>query len=178
MTTYPVGTPNDVAWIREPTSRAGLSIGAAIPPVFAAYATVVVPDDDRRRLVHDQSIVNALRRESDVPSWWLGYLEAGVDALPVDDAPRVRLYAGWHYVLLRASADRVLELRSRGSSRRLPDLLFPSDRSWLVSTLWDDDWRCIGGSEALIGRLVSDPDLATRAVTYDEDATPPGHAAW
>jgi hypothetical protein len=59
----------------------------------------------------------------------------------------------------------------------LPELLFPADHSWLVSTLWDDDWRCVGGSAALVHALLEHPDLGTRAVTVGEDATPPGHAA-
>ena len=34
-----------------------------------------------------------------------------------------------------------------------PDLLFPTDRAWLVSLLWDDSWRSIGTSEATADRL-------------------------
>jgi hypothetical protein len=57
--------------------------------------------------------------------------------------------------------------------------MFPADRAWLVSTLWDDDWTCIGGPRALIDDLLQDPVLAanTRRVTTREDATPPGHTA-
>ena len=64
--------------------------------------------------------------------------------------------------------------------RALPDLMFPADRSWLVSTLWDDDWTCIGGRPALIDDLLHDPELGprTRQVEVgDDDATPPGHEA-
>jgi hypothetical protein len=43
-----VGTDADVAWIRESTGP-GLAITSAIPPVFAAYATIVVPDTDEGR---------------------------------------------------------------------------------------------------------------------------------
>jgi hypothetical protein len=57
----------------------------------------------------------------------------------------------------------------------LPELIFPLDRSWLASTLWDDDWRCIGGPVALIEALVDDPRCETRIVHLGEDATPPGH---
>jgi hypothetical protein len=59
-------------------------------------------------------------------------------------------------------------------STELP-LMFPADRSWLVSTLWDDDWTCIGGPERLIADLLNDRQLARRArrVTADQNATPP-----
>ena len=33
----------------------------------------------------------------------------------------------------------------------LPHLMFPADRSWLFSTLWDDDWSCLGGPAGLVG---------------------------
>lgn len=50
----------------------------------------------------------------------------------------------------------------------------------LVSTLWDDDWTCVGGSEQLIAELLSHPALQghARRVIADEDATPPGHQAF
>lgn len=62
---------------------------------------------------------------------------------------------------------------------RLPNLIFPMDRSGLVSTLWDDDWTCVGGPVALIDGFLSHSDLRARArrVRLDEDATPPGHKA-
>jgi hypothetical protein len=53
--------------------------------------------------------------------------------------------------------------------------MFPADRSWLVSTLWDDDWTCVGGSEELVADLLATPGLTARRVTTDEDCLPPGH---
>jgi hypothetical protein len=41
----------------------------------------------------------------------------------------------------------------------LPNVMFPVDRSWLVSALWDDDWICIGGPAGLVDRFVRHPDL-------------------
>lgn len=57
----------------------------------------------------------------------------------------------------------------------LPELMFPSDRSWLVSTMWDDDWRCVGGPAALVDALLKRHELEARSVMPDDDATPPGH---
>ena len=171
------GTSDDVDWLRDPTASGGLTITAAIPPVFAKYATVVVPDDDDSRRAHDEHVVSTLRRESTDPAWWFGFLDTGADPLPVADAPRVRLYAGWHYVLMRGSPEDALQLRPSESCRRLPDLVFPADRSWLVSTLWDDDWRCVGGPASLVDALVGSPALVAREVPLGEDSTPPGHTA-
>jgi len=56
--------------------------------------------------------------------------------------------------------------------------MFPADRSWLVSTLTDDDWTCIGGPAVLIDRLLAHPDLQARPVRLGEEATPPGHRAF
>jgi hypothetical protein len=55
--------------------------------------------------------------------------------------------------------------------------MFPADRSWLVSRLWDDDWTLIGGPADLMNRFASHPALEAR-VALGEDATPPGHHAF
>jgi hypothetical protein len=57
--------------------------------------------------------------------------------------------------------------------------MFPEDHTWLVSTLWDDDWSCIGGSQALTADLLQDRVLGRKArrVALGEAATPAGHAA-
>jgi len=57
--------------------------------------------------------------------------------------------------------------------------MFPEDRSWLASMLWDDDWYCFGGPPTLTEALVTNPVLQTRArrVSVDQDATPPGFTA-
>ena len=56
--------------------------------------------------------------------------------------------------------------------------MFPTDHSWLVSTLWDDDWRCIGGTDTLVDAVLASSALDGRAVKVGEDATPPGHQAF
>jgi hypothetical protein len=155
-----------------------LTIGAAIPPGFDAYATIVIPDDEMRQ-AHDRVLVQQLQRHSPTGArWWLGYLETGAAPIPFEDAPRVRIYSGWQYVLVHAGPDEALTLREYYWDRSLPDVMFPDDRSWLVSTLWDDDWRCVGGPGDLIDSLLASPALETRAVEFTEDATPPGHIAF
>jgi hypothetical protein len=47
----------------------------------------------------------------------------------------------------------------------------------LLSRLWDDDWRCLGGPTALIDRFLDESQLLVRRVGLSEDATPPGHVA-
>jgi hypothetical protein len=141
-----IGTDVEVAWIKEST-KPGLTIASAIPPVFAAYATAVVPDKDEGRSEHLGLILRLLTEQSPDQPWWLGYLDTGADDLVFPDAPRVTLYAGWPYVLVQAGPAEAARWRHDLRSWRAPgpDLIFPADRSWLLSWLWDDDWRCLGG---------------------------------
>jgi hypothetical protein len=91
------------------------------------------------------------------------------------------LYSGWHYVLVEAGPEQAAAWRQYGDwsfwKGALPNLMFPAGRSWLVSTLWDDDWTCIGGPAGLAGRFLSRPGLQARPVALGQDATPPGHQA-
>jgi hypothetical protein len=113
--------------------------------------------------------------------WWQGYLDTGVDDIVFPDAPRVTLYAGWHYVLVEAGPEQAAAWR-RSDGRAfgtgdLPNLIFPADHSWLVSTLWDDDWSFIGGPAGLVDGFLRHPDLRARPMALGQDATPPGHEA-
>jgi hypothetical protein len=69
-----------------------------------------------------------------------------------------------------------VEIRRSGGGT-LPNLMFPADRSWLVSTLWDDDWMCVGGPADLVAAFVPHPRLEARQVGLGEDVTPPGQQA-
>lgn len=135
-----------------------------------------IPDEQRLR---DRALLDALGRHSILERLWLGYLDTGASDVVFADAPMVTLYAGsWRYVLVSAGQEQAARWRSPDPWKGcLPDLMFPGDRSWLVSTLWDDDWTCVGGSEQLIAELLSHPDLRAyaRRVAVDEEATPPGH---
>jgi hypothetical protein len=178
--TWRIGTDADVAWITSGTST-GLTITSAIPPVFAAYATVVLTEGGEGQEAHDQAVLGLLGQRSADQSWWLGYLDTGADDPVFPDAPMVDLYSGWRYVLVEACPQQAATWRKHNLSfwkGALPDLMFPADRSWLVSTLWDDDWTCIGGPAELVESFVRHPRLQARPVTLSQDATPPGHHAF
>jgi hypothetical protein len=171
-----IGTDADIAWIRESTVP-GPDITSAIPPLFAAYATILVPDKDDGRAEWRRLVMRLLAEQSGDQPWWLGYLDTGADDVVFLDAPRVRLYADWSYVLVEAGPVEAARWRHDLRSWRAPgpDLVFPSDRSWLLSWLWDDDWLCLGGPTALVDRFLDQPQLEVRRVDPGEDATPPGH---
>ena len=176
-TTWRIGTDAEVTWIVNGTSP-GRTITAAIPPLFEAYATVLVAYGEERD-VHDRALLTLLREQSPDQPWWLGYLDTGVDDIVFPDAPKVTLHYGWHYVLVAAGPDQAAAWRPSDGrafgTGDLPNLMFPADRSWLVSTLWDDDWSCIGGPAGLVDRVLRHPDLQARSVALGQDATPPGH---
>jgi hypothetical protein len=176
-----IGSDADVAWIADATSR-GRTITAAIPPVFDAYATIVLPDSDEDQDEHDRAVLALLSGQSAGQRWWLGYLGTGADDIVFPCAPMVTMYAGWHYVLVEAGPEQAATWRrSDGGSfwnGVLPNLMFPADRSWLLSTLWDDDWTCIGGPAGFVDKFLRHPRLRARPVALGEDATPPGHQAF
>ena len=191
--TWRIGGDAEVAWIADGTTR-GRGITAALPPVFEAYATLELPGtpdarggwsrdagDHDEQQIQDATLISVLRGHTPPQDWWLGYLETGIDAETIFyDVPQAKLYADWGYVLVAAGPDQAQRWRTDGWKGPLPDLIFPADRRWLVSTLWDDYWRCIGGPADLIGALRDDPHLRHRirevTVTSD-DVTPPGHTA-
>jgi hypothetical protein len=182
-----IGSEAEVQWIEENT-EGGVRITSAIPPVFDAYATLELSATEttkhsrsRPSKRHDNSILSILVEHTAAQPWWLGYLETGSSNVVFHDAPKVKLYAGWEYVLVEAGPEQAGAWRGEDWKGRLPDLIFPADRSWLVSTLWDDDWTCIGGSRELVNAFLADPELRDRAHEVDpstEDATPPGHVAF
>ena len=180
-----IGDEGDVAWI---SCRPGVAITAAIPPVFADYATLVHPGETGRpretteERAHDRALLALLETHTAPQPWWLGYLETGASDIVFRDAPKLKLYSDWSYVLVQAGPAQAASWRpangwSNWKSTELPELMFPDDRSCLISTLWDDDWTCIGGSTTLVAGLLADSTLGRRAhrVSVEQDATPPGH---
>jgi hypothetical protein len=176
-TTWQIGGSREIAWIVDNTRPDG-TIATAIPSSLGAYATVIVPAGDEEKRLADAALLDVLRSQSSPQPWWLGYLETGVAGLVFPAAPRVRLYT-WPYVLVKAGPDQAAAWRTSDEATpwhsALPELMFPLDRSWLVSTLWDDDWRCVGGTTSLVEALLRHPRLDARAVTVDGNVTPPGH---
>ena len=155
--TWRIGTDAEVAWIAEGTST-GRTITAAIPAVFEAYVTLPVPYGEEREK-NDRTLLGLLAEQSPDQRWWLGYLDTGVDDIVFPDAPKVTPYAGWHYVLIEAGPEQAASWhpsdgRAYGTGD-LPNLIFPADRSWLVSTLWDDDWT---PRHLVMRRYDPDPD--------------------
>lgn len=179
---WPLGTAADVAWIADGTTI-DTTITSAIPAVFDAYATVVLPEDAGDQRQHDEAVMSVLCAHSENRPWWLGYLDTGADDVVFPDAPRVSLYSQWPYVLVQAGPGQAAAWRrwDHGSFwfGHLPNLMFPTDRAWLASTLWDDDWTCVGGPAALVESLLRHPGLRHRCrrVEPGEVATPPGHRA-
>ncbi|MHB8694290.1 MAG: hypothetical protein ACYDHH_23875 [Solirubrobacteraceae bacterium] len=173
--TWRIGIEDDVVWINDGVTG-GLSITAAVPPAFAAYATLVFPlnlelDRNAHRPAEDRfddALLRVLSAHPNPQPWWLGFLETGASDVVLDDAPRVRVY-GWNYVLVQAGPHEARMLR--GDAGRwftaLPELMFPADNSWLMSSLWDDAWACIGGSAELIATLLDEPELRAAAERTD-----------
>ncbi len=169
-----LGTSAHVAWIVGHTTQ-GTSITTAIPPVFDAYATAYPPDGINCG-AHERALVEVLTAHTPEQPWWLGYLDTGAHDVVFPASSRVSLYWDWPYVLVEAGPEQALTWRighMRGDGP-LPDLVFPADRSWLVSALWDDTWIDIGGGEPLISALQSHPLIKAARVGPDEDCLPPG----
>lgn len=179
-----IGTEAQVSWIKDASKWAG----DAIPAVFDAYATVELPGTGRHGSTdlqaqwdgHDRAVLAILSKESNNQPWWLGFLETGASDVVFPSAPRTMLYASWGYVLVEAGPEEAGTWRRDGWGEDLPDLMFPSDRTWLFSTLWDDDWSCVGGSRTLVDAFLSSPELKGRVREIDpsmpmDDVCPPGH---
>jgi hypothetical protein len=175
-----LGADADAAWINDRTP-AGDTITSAIPPVFASYCALELPDaNDRAELArHEQAVIERLAEQTPEQPWWLGYLDTGASDVVFAYAPRTTVYYGHGYVLVEAGSQQAAGWREEGFHWTLPELMFPADRSWLVSTMCDDGWTSIGGSQQLVDGFLSDATLGARArrVALGQDSTPPGHRA-
>src|SRR5215813_1984026 len=108
--TWRIGTDAEVDWIANGISI-GPTITAAIPPVFEAYATVVLPEGGEGQDTHDRAVLALLCEQSPGQPWWLGYLDTGADDIVFPGAPMVTLYSGWHYVLVEAGPEQAAAWR-------------------------------------------------------------------
>jgi hypothetical protein len=165
-----IGDSADVAWLAGAVDHSAGPV-SLVPPTFAAYCQLDLPDGGAGSHVrHDRALVSTLSRASAARTWWLGYLEYGIGIdLPFDDAPRTNLF-NWNYVLVLAGAEQALNWRASESpitwKGALPDLIFPSDRSWALITDWDAHWSGIGGADNLVQSLVNDPEFGPRTERY------------
>ena len=153
-------------------------IAAAVPLLFSSYATLWDSNEDSvTTTMHERALIAQLSEHTTAErSWWLGYLDTGAHDVVFPDAPKVMLYWDWHYVLVEAGPAQALGWRTghmRSGDGTLPDLMFPVDRSWLVSALWDDEWTCIGGPAHLIDSLERDALIHARTVQPGGDPRPP-----
>jgi len=172
--TWRIGTEREVGWINAGVTP-GRSVTASVPPVFAAYATLTFPLDLESSRVQmrdaedrfDDALIRVLDNNTAPQPWWLGFLDTGASDVVMPDAPRVRVYN--QYVLVQAGPQEARTWRSDEGRwfTALPELMFPTDRSWLLSSLWDDAWTAVGGSEDLIRALLNEPDLSAGAERTD-----------
>lgn len=174
--TWQVGTAAEVAWLADrPTGR---SVITAVPQVFEAYGTLYAPEDQAPTSIHEQVVVETLAAHTVPQPWWLGYLDTGAHDTVFPRVPMVSLYFGWHYVLVEGGPSEALRWRQghmRSGDGHLPDLLFPFDRSWLMTALWDDAFICLGGPDVIVDALAEEPLAGLRRVSpRDPDVTPPG----
>jgi len=124
-------------------------------------------------------VIEPLTEQTLEQPWWLGYLDTGASNVGFPYTRRTTIYYGYGYVLIEAGPQQATGWREEGWSWVLPELMFPADRSWLFSTMWDDGWTSIGGSQQLVDGFLSDATLGPRArrVALGQDPTPPGHEA-
>lgn len=172
--TWPLGGADVVAWLSGRPN--GETVETAVPLVFEAYATCALPDGVPIE-VHERAVVERLVACTADQPWWLGYLDTGAHDVVFPEAPRVSLYWDWPYVLVQAGPEQALGWRTghmRDGHGTLPDLVFPQDRSWLLTALWDDAWTCLGGPAVMVEDLVRDPAAGARRVQPGEDVLPPG----
>jgi hypothetical protein len=170
-----IGTQDEAAWINAEATD-GLSIAASVPPIFAAYATIAFPLDleSRREQMRqfedrfDDALTRVLDAHTAPQPWWLGFLDTGASDVVLPNVERVLVY-GCRYVLVQAGPREARTWRDDGSRwfTALPELMFPADRSWIVSSLWDDVWAGVGGSADLISALLDEPELRVRAERTD-----------
>lgn len=156
----------DVAWIRRDTAVSG-TIRSAIPGGFDAYGLLDISEE---RPTED-ALLQAVAPENSM-ELIAGWIDRG--PYPPQPGDEHFLYSSWRYRFRQVSAASLQGLPTEGDGG-FPDLLFPPDRSWLISLLWDDSWRSVGASNAVASRITSrlpsfvpiDPELPIAATGRD-----------
>jgi hypothetical protein len=187
---WQLGVAEDVRWINAGTGEvAGNGIGINIPRLYEAYWTIDVPNSaerepsDEQALQLDTAVIDIFAAHTEPQPWWLGFLARGPSSnLVFADAPQLTVINGGH-VVIQAGPGQALAWRDEDGWLHgfLPDVIFPSDRSWLSVTNWDDYWMSVGGPALMLQSFLEHPLLRgyVHQVDYDDsDATPPGHHVW
>jgi hypothetical protein len=135
----------EVAWLRQESTVFG-TLRYAIPGGFEAYGALDLP---RNISPIEEPLLDTLASDESEPLI-AGWIDRGPWPPPPGDEHV--LYSGWRYRLRRVAPSEVAGLPTEGEGS-FPDLLFPPDRTWLVSLLWDDAWRSIGASQIVADQL-------------------------
>ena len=170
---WQIGDEQTVEWIRSNT-LGGNQVTAAIPPVFDRYATLM-PSARTAPEIFERKCVEVLSSTSN-QAWWLGFLHTGAFPSPLPDAPEIELNYGWKYLFVKAGPPQALTWRTgnirSGISGLIPEIIFPEDRSWLLSGLWDDAWICVGCNESLLDALRNQQEILVHRVATTETLPP------
>jgi hypothetical protein len=161
------------------------------PAGFGSYARVRYPDEDgiSQRVLFARLRVHLAGQTNTPGGCFHGLWDGAVSRMYGDPArgdlpwfptsvlagPRVRIpqrIPYREYMLFRGRLAEVGQWGATdpatGSSRDDetpgPHLLWPADRRWFVATDVDSDFTWVGGSEELVGAVVTDPGLDGRRV--------------
>jgi hypothetical protein len=167
---WQVGDDQTVSWIRSNTVGGG-RITAAIPPIYPRYATLM-PSAGTAPEVFERECVEALEGCTPSQPWWLGFLHTGAFPSPFPDAQEVELNYNWEYLFVRARPPQALNWR-RGNIRSgldglIPEIIYPEDRSWLLSGMWDDAFICLGCDESVLNTLRNHEEISVDEVSVNE----------
>lgn len=135
----------EVNWLREGNGPAG-TLSYALPGRFDVYGAIDLPDEISPT---EDTLLSALA-PNPAAALLAGWIDRGPWPPPHGD--EFVLYWGWRYRFRWVLPAELQGLPSEGEDS-FPDLLFPPDRSWLVSLLWDDSWRSVGASEPVARRI-------------------------
>jgi hypothetical protein len=129
-----------------------------------------------------RALASVLRPRTATPGrCWFAVWEGFGDVMAPSDIPRLEL-PGRRYYLTRGRVDdatRSFSGRDSPGPYRPPNLWWPDDRSWFVSTEVDFCWTYVGGTTPSIDAVLADPALeALRSrlsdgITYDSDRLNP-----
>ncbi|MGL3804991.1 hypothetical protein ACSYDW_02740 [Paeniglutamicibacter sp. R2-26] len=175
------------AWEGEAPSGDGLSAAdlAALAPILAAHTPgagklylalwnglAFIHGGDRIEVLHDDdpelgAEENAARREA-------ANAEAKRPAFSeeVRNGPTLQMGSGYraYYVFEGTFEDLASPLWARtseGEQRQAPNLAWPEDRSWLLSTELYEDSSIVAGSRALVDALLASAELEAHEVFID-----------